>query len=182
MHELTTDEVASFLGDHFARVAGVERILGGEWSQAFAFIADGEEFVVRFGEYVGDYEKDRIAHRCASPALPIPEVTLVGAARSEAFAISRRIHGEPLDKLDRGSFQAVLPSLLGALDELRFVDRSSTSGFGLWDASGNAPYSTWRDALLSVADNEHGGRIGGWPQRLASWPGARARFDEAVLA
>ena len=180
--ERTTDEVASFLGDYFIGVSQVEPIVGGEWSRAFSFAANGEEFVVRFGEYGGDYRKDQIAERFASPRLPVPQVVRIGSTNDEAFAISRRIFGEPLDRLEGESFRAVLPSLLSALDELRFVETSASSGFGVWNESEDAPYSTWREALTSVVDNEHGGRVGGWPALLASRPGARAAFDRAARA
>jgi len=60
-----------------------------------------------------------------------------------------------------------LPSLLGALDAIRAVDVSHTAGFGGWDASGQAPYATWRDFLLAVEADTPDRRTHGWRSELA---------------
>ena len=112
----------------------------GEWSRAFSFEAEGEgegeEFIVRFGAHVEDFEKDRRAFAFRAPALPIPEVAEIGEAFGGFYAISRRVSGVMLDHLGHDELVRTLPALFRGLDAVRAADISATSGFGLWGADG----------------------------------------------
>jgi len=74
--------------------------------------------------------------------------------------------------------QALLPSLLSALDAMRLADVSTSAGYGIWGADGNAPHATWRDALLDVTNDRPTERIHGWRKRLASSPTGAGPFEE----
>ncbi|MBN8898010.1 MAG: DUF1501 domain-containing protein [Rhodospirillales bacterium] len=53
----------------------------------------------------------------------------------------------------------------GALAARRLVEagvRFATVSFGGWDTAGNAPFSTWRDALYDVSIDHPEGRGHGW--------------------
>src|ERR1700688_3680989 len=102
---LNVNEVRSFLESHFGEEVSAVTLLGeGDWSKAFAFQRDGSDFVVRFGAYGEDFEKDRHAVSCAGPYLPIPLVTEIGRAFDGAFAFSERRHGLFLEQIDLSSF------------------------------------------------------------------------------
>ena len=75
--------------------------------------------------------------------------------------------------------RALLPSLLAALDSARLADISGTSGYGLWDADGTAPYPSWRSALLEVANDRPADRTHGWRERLATSALGAGPFDGA---
>ena len=164
--------VAEFLRGRLEEVGGVEAIRGGEWSQAFSFRAGELEYVVRFGAYREDYEKDRVASRYAGPDLPIPEVREVGEAFGGAYAVSTRVHGEPLDALDEAGYRRVLPSVFRMLDAMRVADVSWTTGYGMWEPDGSAPYGSWREMLLDVESDHESSRIHGWWGLLGSVPSA----------
>ncbi len=164
-------DARDFLTTHLGRAVGDVELVGeGAWSRCFAFTDDGRERVIRFGDYVDDFEKDRRAAAFASPALPVPEVWELGEANGCYFAISTRAYGEPLELLGEREWHAVLPGVFAALDALRAVDVSATSGFGGWDASGAAAGASWRDFLLSVDADTPQRRTYGWRQRLAESP------------
>ncbi|MEZ4502683.1 MAG: hypothetical protein R3C39_08665 [Dehalococcoidia bacterium] len=90
------EAAAAFLKERFAGTREVEAFGHGEWSAAFGFVCDEGPMVARFSGYRMDYEKDRIASTFPGPDLPIPEVIEVGDALGGAFAVSRRLPGEPL--------------------------------------------------------------------------------------
>jgi hygromycin-B 4-O-kinase len=164
----TVHGAAQFLNTHLGHDVGPVELVGeGEWSRCFGF-RDGErDLVIRFGHHLEDFERDRRAATFASPALPVPEVVEIGAALDGWFAISTRVHGLALEVLDRAAWSAALPAIREVLEALRAIDVSTTDGFGAWDATGDAPYATWRDFLLAVDEDGPAHRSAGWRQRLA---------------
>ncbi len=71
-----TSDARGFLEEHLDReVDAVELVGEGAWSRCFGFTDRGREFVIRFGKFVEDFEKDRRAASFSSAALPVPEVT-----------------------------------------------------------------------------------------------------------
>ena len=168
-----------FLRNRFGSdVTDVALAGAGEWSRAFSFNAEGEEFIVRFGAHVEDFHKDRRAFAFRSPALPIPEVTEIGEAFGGFHAVSRRVSGVMLDHLGHDELVRTLPALFRGLDAVRAADVSATSGFGRWGADGTAPFSSWRDFLLSVADDDPATRTFGRAS-VAAIPTALRAFDSA---
>jgi hypothetical protein len=58
----------------------VRALDAGEWSRAYAFVLDGREAVIRFGDHVEDFRKDQVMAGRSCAALPIPAVIEIGAA------------------------------------------------------------------------------------------------------
>ena len=96
--QLSREEVVAFLDGQPGTPEDLEPLSGGAWSSAWAYRADGEELVVRFGAQVSWYEADRMAMAFAGPDLPVPEVRDAGTTPSgRAYAISVRHHGRFLE-------------------------------------------------------------------------------------
>ncbi|HWM18934.1 MAG TPA: aminoglycoside phosphotransferase family protein [Ilumatobacteraceae bacterium] len=156
-----------FLSRHLGRdVAGVELVGEGAWSKGFGFVDADRDLVVRFGRFVDDFEKDRRAGAFNTSALPIPEVIEIGAAFDGYFAISTRAHGRPLETCTTAEWEAVLPAVWSALDDLRRADISATTGYGGWDSSGHGSHSSWREFVLAVDTDSPQRRTHGWRRKL----------------
>jgi len=57
---VTDAEAFRFVAGYYGRRAADVKVLGaGEWSRAYAFILDGREAVIRFGDHAGDFLKDQ---------------------------------------------------------------------------------------------------------------------------
>ena len=161
-------EASDFLAEHLGHDVGPVELVGeGAWSRCFGFRDDGRELVIRFGKYLDDFERDRRASSFSTPELPVPEVTEIGSALDGYFAISSRAYGEPLESLSATAWVQTLPALFAVLDAIRGIDVSETSGYGGWDARGDARVSSWREFLLSVEADDRSRRTYGWRQRLA---------------
>jgi hygromycin-B 4-O-kinase len=177
-------DVASFLRERGWRgVSHLQRISHGEWSRAFSFGVPDEphEYVVRFSAVDEDFRKDQFATQFASPSLPVPRLIDVGESPWGGFyAISKRVGGVFLDDLSGDELRGALPSLFDAMDGMRQADIAATRGFGLWDAAGQAPHASWRDALVSIGVDSPGSRIAGWRRGLARSPTGTAPFDTAL--
>jgi hygromycin-B 4-O-kinase len=172
----------AFLADRFGGEAGDVKPLGaGVWSQAFAFRRLDRDYVIRFGAHREDFEKDRFAARFACAALPIPRVVEMGETAGGYYAISQRVYGGYIDGVGEAQMRALLPGLFAALDAARLADLSGTSGYGGWGADGNAPFPSWRAALLDVANDWPAHRTHGWCDRLAASAVGSGPFEEAYL-
>ncbi len=150
----------------------------GEWSTAYSFGAGEQQYVLRLGSYLEDYQKDRAAMAFNGPALPVPEIIELGEALNGVYAISVRAHGEPLDELDEAEFRRTLPAVFRMLDAVRAVDVSDSSGFGMWSPDRNAPFPSWRAFLLDVRNDRPEMRFHGWLERQRTVPEAVAVFEE----
>lgn len=178
MTPVTIEQAQTFLQSHLAAPPQALALIGeGAWSRCFGFRHNDQALAIRFGRYVDDFEKDRLAHRYAAPVLPIPEVLDIGAYENGYYAISTRVYGTPLEMVGSAQWRTLAPALVAALETMRAADIATTSGFGGWGADGNAPSASWRDHLLAVNRDAPDRRTYGWRQRLATFsPEGEAAF------
>lgn len=159
-------QVKAFLDEHLNENVRDVALLGeGAWSMAFSFRTWGGEFVVRFGSYREDFEKDRHAMSFARPYLPVPRVIEIGDAFGGVFAISERHDGRFLEQLDVASFRRLKPDLLALFDALREVpvDQSISADWPV-DA---AQRLSWREWVSASVEDDGNPRVGGWRGELA---------------
>lgn len=176
---MDTTDITSFLRTRFGdEVADVQALRDGAWSRAFSFRLGGRDFVARFSASADDYKKDRVMAAHASADLPIPRILDISETLDGFCAVSERAFGDSLDDLDGPLLRRVLPSLFAMLDAVRAVDVAEATGFGSWDADGNAPHATWAGALLATGDPANATRIPGWRAALDLSPTGSAAFVE----
>ena len=177
-HTIDIQQAQAFLTSHLGvEPSEVVQIGEGAWSRCFGFSCDGQDLVIRFGKYVSDFQKDRLAHTYATQDLPIPEVLEIGKAIDGYYAISRRVYGVPLESVRAEQWLALVPAVVAALEAMRTADLSATVGFGGWVADGNAAHSSWSSRLLSVGEDMPDQRGHGWRERLAELPQGEATFE-----
>lgn len=175
--EIDHHQAQTFLTDTLKLdVAAVEQIGEGAWSRCFGFRQGDQELAIRFGNYVDDFQKDQLAHRYATAALPIPAVLDIGDAFGGYYAISTRVHGIPLESVDGPQWRSLVPAVVAALETMRLADLSDTVGFGGWNAQGQAGDASWSRRLLTVGDDNPSLRSHGWRQKLATLPEGEAAF------
>jgi hygromycin-B 4-O-kinase len=173
---VTDAEARRFVAEYYGQRAEDVRALGaGEWSRADAFVLDGREAVIRFGDYVEDFRKDQVMAAYSCAALPIPAVIEIGATGDGYFAVSECATGDLLDGLDGAGMRAALPGLLAALDTLRAIDVSGTKGYGIWAPDGTGPAASWAQALLAISQET--ARVPGWRAALAASPVGTGPFN-----
>jgi hygromycin-B 4-O-kinase len=168
---VTSKQVQDFLNDELGINASEVAVVGaGAWSKCFGFRQGNDELVVRFGQHLDDFEKDKFAYTYTSATLPIPKVLDIGQAFGGYYAMSTRVHGVPLEQLSAKAWLAVVPSLVSALEAMRLADVSGTSGFGSWKSEGNGVHASWSHHLLEVRNDRPQQRTHGWLEKLATSP------------
>ncbi len=173
-------QVTAFLAARYGSdISDVAPLGAGVWSRAFGFRRAGRDYVIRFAAHQDDFARDRLAARYTCPALPIPRVLELGETAGGYYAISERVTGAYIDDADEAQMRDLLPALFAALDAARLADLAGTTGYGPWNAEGNAPHPSWRAALLDIATDRPVDRIHGWRQRLAASPTGAGPFDAA---
>ncbi len=177
-HTVDIQQAQAFLASHLGvDVSEIVRIGEGAWSRCFGFAYGGQNLVIRFGKYISDFQKDRLAHTYATPDLSIPEVLEIGQIMDGYYAISRRVYGMPLESVSAEQWLALVPAVVAALEAMRTADLSATEGFGGWGADGNAGHSSWSNRLLSVGEDTPDQRDHGWRERLAESPQGEATLE-----
>ncbi|MFZ0665557.1 MAG: hypothetical protein WAM97_07360 [Acidimicrobiales bacterium] len=129
--------VSRFLSERLGD--GVERVAflaDGAWSRCFSFSSGGSNLVVKFGQHVEDFEKDKLASDLTRGFLPAPQVIDIGEFQGNHYAISERVFGSPIDQSDADGWRSALPLLFSTLDQMRDVDLSDSRGYGLWGGNG----------------------------------------------
>lgn len=169
--KVTTKQARAFLADYLGTDSVETQLIGeGAWSRCFAFHRNGEDLVIRFGNYAQDFQQDKLAYSYNSPNLPIPKVLEIGEAFGGYYAVSTRIYGVPLESLNANEWRATVPAVVAALEAMRLVELPPKSGIGGWGGEGQAPYTAWSEHLLAVADDGPLRRTYGWTEKLATFP------------
>jgi hygromycin-B 4-O-kinase len=167
---INNQQAQSFLSQRNSDTSKLELIGAGAWSQCFGFQQGSEELVIRFGNHVDDFQKDKRAYGFAHPDLPIPKVLEIGRAFEGYYAISTRVYGVPLENSNSKEWLAVIPSLVSAFEAMRLAEVSDTSGFGSWGSEGKATCTSWSEHLLAVQNDAPQQRTHGWKEKLFAFP------------
>ena len=185
-------EVAIHLGALGYVPTNLAPVGAGHWSVCFGFVAAGRPLVIRYGHHREDFDLDRAANRFDRPGLPIPEVLDIGRAFSDRdlggdrsgcwYAISERVDGSPLEKINAERWDRLVPSIVTSLEAMRTATLPHGVGWGSWtsiddDGTPIGSHRTWRDYLLAIVDEPNDGRIAGWKDNLAGNKARSADFS-----
>ncbi|MEM7094599.1 MAG: phosphotransferase [Actinomycetota bacterium] len=155
----------------------------GWWSRCFAFADGRRSLVIRVGSKRAYFGKDRIAARWSGPDLPIPAVYHLEPFRERWLCVSDRCEGVALESLGPDDFAALIPEVSLAIRAMAATTPAGT-GWGEFDATGRAPYESWRACVASAfgASHDPDFRSAGWRTLLGSELAAVVDTAEARLA
>ena len=128
--DMDVDRAQAFITAHLGTPPNEVALIGeGAWSRCYGFRHEDQDLAIRFGNYVDDFEKDRLAYAYGTPDLPIPQILEIGQAFDGYYAIATRVHGVPLESLNASQWRIVIPSLVSALEAMRTANLSDSKGF-----------------------------------------------------
>lgn len=147
--------VANFIHQHFPDAAEASPLAAGMFSQAWAFSADGRDYVLRLNPFGEDFAKDEYAcTKFTSPNLPIPRLSARGRYDETLhYAVTDRCPGVPMSRLPDAGLPPLLPDLFAKLDAIHALDARRNTGWGLTDAAFNGRFPSW-EAYLRTFYNQ----------------------------
>jgi hygromycin-B 4-O-kinase len=165
--------VAAFLAARWGCAVGEPLLLtGGTFSRAYAFDANGCQWVIRVNSAIHaaeSFAKDAFAaEHFAARHLPIPRVVDWDEHEDYLYAISVRAAGRVLEDCSDAERRLALPGLLATMDAIAQADTSASSGYGDWGVDGNGKYAGWREFLTSIARNDASGYDKNWHALFAT--------------
>jgi hygromycin-B 4-O-kinase len=120
----------------------------GSHSMAYSFVLRGKEYVIRISGDIPAFTRDAFASRYAD-SFPVPRVFAMGEfEKNRYFAISERLAGRQIRRLNMRSALRVAPLMFEALERIHLADISGAQGYGVVDAAGNGISPSWKDFLL----------------------------------
>lgn len=176
--------VLSFLQSNFSpNTRSLLPIKAGETSQAFSFIANGNEFVIRAHSDKFSFEKDIYAYaHFHVHNIPIPKPLLLGEMDAKHFClITEKAKGKTIDHFEAGEIGRFLPQLIHTFEAIHGLDITDTIGFGDWNPDGNGTEISWQmylaksieDLNITVSDSIIEKSLGRYRQLIEYCPNAR---------
>ena len=151
---ITTEQLSTYLTDHtdFDPVS-IKPITEGEISRAFCVRTNAnDEYIVRVAAKDNYFQKDKYAYEhLSSPHIPIPEIVHTGVLDENSYiAISHKLPGITMNCLPQKDQNQLSQELFTLLEHIASVPIDTTTEFGYWDTSGNAPDSSWKEHVLGI--------------------------------
>jgi len=156
--EVADREVVALVSTFFdAPVTRIDTPQTGQIARTFFCTVNGREYVVRFNrDNMGaNLPKEAYIYaHYASPRIPIPEILHVGRHSGLHYAISRRVPGAPLVALPYAAYRRMIPAFLDTLDAIHAAEVTDTRGYGTFDNEGIGLFTSWRESLAVIREEE----------------------------
>ena len=147
-------QIEKLIKKHYAEIADLAPLSGGLVSQTFSFQYGDYRYIFQIGGSHEDYEKQQYISRKFGMTIPVREV--VGVHKTEdgvSYCFSKFIAGRKLFDLNDRERREIAEPVIEILLRMAEVEIPVGSGYGRFDANGNAPYKTWHD-FVSVIYND----------------------------
>ena len=154
---LDQKQVLSLLYKHFADPSiNLSEMEGGQVAQTFVFTVNGQDYVLRFitNRMGATFAKEAYLQRRLDLRIPLPPIIHTGSFQEQYYAISHRVPGKPMIQLSWAEYEQVVPSLIEMVDAIHHADVSGTEGYGVFNDQGGGMFSSWKQFLSSVREEE----------------------------
>jgi hygromycin-B 4-O-kinase len=137
----------------------LKEVDGGQIARTYSLDMDGRPCVLQFTEHnmsQGCLNERFFSERFRQMEIPVRSVLHQGNFAGLHFTVSVKVQGKGLNQLPWREFMAVLPSVMDLLLRIASIDTSGTTGYGWLDVNGNGKFTSWREHLCQVRDEEPG--------------------------
>jgi hygromycin-B 4-O-kinase len=158
----------------------LKEVDGGQIARTYSLDMDGRPCVLQFTEHnmsQGCLNERFFSERFRQMEIPVRSVLHQGNFAGLHFTVSVKVQGKGLNQLPWREFMAVLPSVMDLLLRIASIDTSGTTGYGWLDVNGNGKFTSWREHLCQVRDEEPGQFHDRWHRHFDSTFLDRKVFD-----
>ena len=148
-------EVGEFLDAiQHKKVDIIKLLAGGKHSEAFSFVDDEGEKIIRFNETDFGFKKDKYAYENYSDRILIPKILEIGPYKEVFYSVSEKIDGHSVrEEYNENNFTS-LKLQFDAIEEIASITLPEASqGYGEWyPVSLVAPHSTLTELITSLME------------------------------
>jgi len=151
----TNDEIRAIISSHYPLSSLVRELTGGLASQTFSFEVNRRRYVFKTGTRKEVHEKEQWVYDRYHHMLPLRRAILIHGSEDEPpYAIYDFIEGVKMFDLNSQELVDIVPSVLELLAILKSIEVSDEVGYGRFDDTGNAPYSSWGEFVEAVCNKD----------------------------
>lgn len=155
---LATEEVQEFLNKYYeSPFAELRYISGGKHSEAFSYVQDGKNYVIRFNQNNRGFLKDQYAYNHFSTnEILIPKIYDVGNYNDNIFyCISEKVEGEtPKEQYKRGDFSS-LQIQFEMIEKIKDIEiPKEYTGFDEFEMGRNTRFNAFKEYLESMYNSK----------------------------
>ena len=150
---------------------------GGEWSAAYKYSFEGNDYVIRLSHTSENFYRDKVASQWSSTNLPIPKIIKIDCYENHYYAISPFFYGEAFESLSADELEQTIPNFLSMMTAMQSVSLDSFTGYGTITPVGKGAFDSWSEALLDVNSDRPDNLVHGWKKKLAEIPKAYSKYE-----
>ena len=151
------EEITKFLCNKYNEQINLIPVVEGQESQVYSFSYNDRDYICRINPTIEGFKKDDYSYKnFNSKSIPVPKIIEYGNFNdTHFFCISEKAKGITLEDSSEKTVDTLLPDITSVWMAISEIDISNTNGYGIFSSeNGNAPYSSWREYLLSIFDEK----------------------------
>ena len=135
----------------------LQEIPGGEIARTYSFNIGKNKFFLQFNQANmsgGTRTELDYFDRFKALNIPVRNVVKRDVINGIHYSITKEVKGKELQKLSETEIKELLPFIYDALINISKIDIKNTTGYGWFCSEGNGMFSTWRDHINFVMEEE----------------------------
>lgn len=144
-------QIENLIKKHYHDVQKIQILSGGLVSQTFSFQSGAKKFIFQAGGKKEAYEKERYVSQQYKEHLPVRIIHgIYTNDDGRVYCFSDYIEGCKIFDLDQQALSDVVPSILELLARIASIEIPESLGYGWFDETGLACFTSWKDFISSV--------------------------------
>lgn len=148
-------QIESLIKKHYPDAREIQVLSGGLVSQTFSFQLETGKVIFQVGGKKQAYQKEQYVSEKYKDCLPVRVIRgIYENIDGRAYCFSDYIKGSRLFDLNRQEQIKIVPSVLAFLEKIASIKAPGDLGYGRFDQSGHARFSSWSDFVSSVYNDD----------------------------
>ncbi|GFZ33039.1 hypothetical protein CSC2_35650 [Clostridium zeae] len=162
--QVNSDEVIKLLEGLFEeQIEKIEEAPTGKIKKVYFFQYKDKWSVIRFSHNDMEFKVEKyIQEALKVEKFPLPKFLHSGIYNNLYYAISEKVEGKPIHKLNEKELKYAMPSVMESLIKLHSIDTTPCEGYGWLDYNMSGTFNTFIEFLQSFFSKDQEGFWKGW--------------------